>query len=84
MVEPAASSYLEDNISNPFALWIYGVSTLHCLTVSLAHGGAGLGTAWGEERALEMLAGAGFADVTSHETPGDPLDTMFVTTRPVA
>ncbi|WP_332664341.1 class I SAM-dependent methyltransferase [Aeromicrobium sp.] len=82
MVEPAASSNLEDNLSNPFAPWIYGVSTLHCLTVSLAHGGAGLGTAWGEQRAREMLADAGFARVTAHETPGDPLDTMFVTTKP--
>ncbi len=61
MVEPAASSNLEDNVSNPFAPWIYGVSTLHCLTVSLAHGGAGLGTAWGEQRAREMLIDAGFA-----------------------
>jgi len=84
MVEPAASSNLEDNVSNPFAPWIYGVSTLHCLTVSLAHGGAGLGTAWGEQRAREMLTAAGFGDVTTHETPGDPLDTMFVTTKPEA
>ena len=84
MVEPAASSKLEDNVSNPFAPWIYGVSTLHCLTVSLAHGGAGLGTAWGEQRAREMLADAGFGAVTTYETPGDPLDTMFVTTKPGA
>ena len=84
MVEPAASSNLEDNVSNPFAPWIYGVSTLHCLTVSLAHGGAGLGTAWGEQRAREMLTAAGFGNVTTHETPGDPLDTMFVTTKPEA
>jgi SAM-dependent methyltransferase len=82
MVEPAASSNLEDNLQNPFAPWIYGVSTLHCLTVSLAHGGAGLGTAWGEQRARQMLAEAGFGDVTTHETPGDPTDTMFVTTKP--
>jgi SAM-dependent methyltransferase len=82
MVEPAASSHLEDNIRNPFAPWIYGVSTLHCLTVSLAHGGAGLGTAWGEQRARGMLVDAGFADVTVHEAPGDPLDTMFVAIRP--
>ncbi len=82
MVEPAASSNLEDNVSNPFAPWIYGVSTLHCLTVSLAHGGAGLGTAWGEQRARTMLVDAGFVDVTTHETPGDPLDTMFVMTKP--
>lgn len=79
MVEPAASSNLEDNVQNPFAPWLYGISTLHCLTVSLAHGGAGLGTAWGEQRARKMLAEAGFGEITSHEAPGDPTDTIFVT-----
>lgn len=82
MVEPAASSNLEDNVANPLAPWIYGVSTLHCMTVSLAHGGAGLGTAWGEQRARRMLAEVGFGDVTTHDAPGDPLDTVYVITKP--
>src|SRR5205823_7722039 len=55
MVEPHASSNLEDNATNPFAPLIYGVSTLHCMTISLAQGGAGLGTAWGEQLARQML-----------------------------
>ena len=84
MVEPAASSNLEDNVANPLAPWMYGVSTLHCLTVSMAHGGAGLGTAWGEQRARMMLADAGFGDVATHAAPGDPVDTIYVTTRPPA
>ena len=33
------------------------------MTVSLAHGGAGLGTVWGEQLARRMLADAGFVDV---------------------
>ncbi len=52
------------------------------MTVSLAHGGAGLGTVWGERLARQMLADAGFGDVATHEAPDDPLDTIFVTTRP--
>ncbi len=36
---------------------------MHCMTVSLAQGGAGLGAMWGEETALEMLAEAGFGEV---------------------
>jgi hypothetical protein len=44
---------------------LYATSTLHCMTVSLAEGGAGLGTAWGEQRARAMLAEAGFVDVAS-------------------
>lgn len=82
MVEPAVSSHLEDNIDNPMAPWLYGVSTLHCLTVSLAHDGAGLGTAWGHQRASRLLADVGFVDVAVHDAPGDPLDAIFVATKP--
>ena len=52
MIDIRASSHLERNVGNPFAPWLYAVSTLHCMTVSLASGGAGLGTVWGEELAL--------------------------------
>jgi SAM-dependent methyltransferase len=78
MVDFKAASALEDNVGNPLAPWIYGVSTLHCLTVSLAQGGAGLGTAWGEQLARQMLAEAGFVDVTVHDVPDDPLDAVYV------
>jgi SAM-dependent methyltransferase len=82
MVEPRASSNLEDNLGSPTAPLLYAMSTLHCMTVSLASGGAGLGTAWGEQRARAMLAEAGFGEVTVHEAPGDPLNAVFVTSRP--
>ena len=82
MVEPAASSNLEDNVANPLAPWMYGVSTLHCLTVSLANGGAGLGTVWGEQRARTMLTDVGFPEPATHPAPGDPIDTIYVTTKP--
>jgi 2-polyprenyl-3-methyl-5-hydroxy-6-metoxy-1,4-benzoquinol methylase len=78
MVEPRVSSNLEDNIANPMAPLLYATSTLHCLTVSLAQGGAGLGTAFGEQKALELLATAGFGAVEIHPAPGDPLDAVFV------
>ena len=79
MDEPRVSSNLEDNIGNPTAPFTYAVSTLHCLTVSLAAGGAGLGTAWGEQDARRMLADAGFGPVTVHDAPGDPGNAVFVT-----
>ena len=82
MVEPRVSSNLEDNIGNPMAPLVYGVSTLHCLTVSLAQDGAGLGTAFGEQKARELLAEAGFVDVEVHPAPGDPLDAVFVAHKP--
>lgn len=82
MVEPRASSDLAGNLANPLAPLLYSVSTMHCLTVSLAGGGAGLGAAWGEELARSMLADAGFGDVVVHEAPGDPLNAVFVASRP--
>jgi SAM-dependent methyltransferase len=77
MVEPRASSNLEENIQNPFAPWMYGVSVLHCMTVSLAVGGVGLGTAWGEQTARRFLAEAGFSSVEAVPAPG-PQNTIFV------
>jgi len=82
MDEPRVSSRLEDNIGNPMAPFVYAVSTLHCLTVSLAADGAGLGTAWGEQLAIQMLRDAGFGPVQVHDAPGDPGNAVFVTTRP--
>jgi SAM-dependent methyltransferase len=82
MFDVRASSHLENNLDNPMAPWLYAVSTLHCMTVSLACGGAGLGTVWGEELALQMLSDAGFVDLEVHEVDGDPLDSVFVARKP--
>jgi len=41
---------------------MYGASTMHCMTVSLAQGGEGLGSVIGEELARELVQEAGFSD----------------------
>ena len=82
MFDIRASSRLEDNVGNPLAPWLYGVSTLHCLTVSLAHDGAGLGTVWGEQMARRMLGEAGFVDVSVEEVPDDPFDSLYLAHKP--
>jgi SAM-dependent methyltransferase len=79
-IEPRASSNLEENVQNPFAPWMYGVSVLHCMTVSLAVGGAGLGTVWGEQTARRLLAEAGFGSVETVPAPG-PQNTIFICRR---
>ncbi|HEY7823799.1 MAG TPA: class I SAM-dependent methyltransferase [Acidimicrobiia bacterium] len=60
MMEPNASSRLEENLDNHGAL-VYGISTLHCMTQSLAVGGEGLGAAWGREKAEDYARQAGFS-----------------------
>jgi SAM-dependent methyltransferase len=79
MNEPRISSHLEQNIGNPLAAMTYSISLLHCMTVSLAEGGAGLGTGWGEELALSMLADAGFTEVAVFDAPGDSGNAVYVT-----
>ena len=59
MMEPNMSSSLEANLTDRGAM-LYGVSTMHCMTQSLARGGAGLGAAWGREKAVEYAERAGF------------------------
>jgi 2-polyprenyl-3-methyl-5-hydroxy-6-metoxy-1,4-benzoquinol methylase len=78
MMDIKANTPLEENIGNPFAPLLYSMSTLHCLTVSLAHGGAGLGTMWGQQRARTMLTDAGFTEVDVSDVPDDPMDVVYV------
>ena len=77
MIDFKFSSRLEDNLANPFAPMYYGTSLLHCMTVSLAVGGKGLGTVWGEQLAREMLRDAGFGSIEVLDTPR-PQNYMFV------
>jgi hypothetical protein len=69
MIDFKFASDIADNIGNPLAPLHYGISVMHCMTVSLAGGGAGLGTVWGIEKAREMLAAAGFAQVDVVDSP---------------
>ena len=77
MVDIAASSKLEENLTHPLAPALFTFSTMHCMSVSLAQGGEGLGTVWGNEKALELLAEAGFSEVQVHSLEGDILHSFF-------
>ncbi len=79
--EPRASSRLEANLGNPGAAFLYGISVSYCLPVSLAHGSAGLGTAWGVERARRLLHASGFHRVETHNAPANSLAVLYVARR---
>lgn len=81
MEDILASSHLEENIDLPWAPFLYTVSFMHCMTVSLALGGAGLGTAWGQHQARGMLDDAGFSSVEVKVIPSDPFNYCYVATR---
>jgi SAM-dependent methyltransferase len=80
MQDIAAASCLHDNLDHPVGTFIYTISCMHCMSVSLAGGGPGLGAAWGRELALAMLAEAGFGPVRVEELPHDVMNYYYVTT----
>ena len=81
MQDIGGSATLENNRDFPFAAFLYAVSCAHCTPVSLAQGGAGLGTMWGWETAEAMLAAAGFDSVTRTVLPHDPMNVWFVSRK---
>jgi SAM-dependent methyltransferase len=82
MLDVWASSELADNVGTPMSAYLYTMSTMHCMSVSLAAGGPGLGTAWGHQVATRMLHEAGFADVQLFERV-DPANSLYVARRGV-
>ncbi|MFE5022617.1 class I SAM-dependent methyltransferase [Streptomyces sp. NPDC056656] len=78
MGDISASSNLEENIDHPLGPALYTFSVFYCMTVSLGEGGAGLGTVWGRQRALQMLADAGFGDIDVEQVEGDILNVYYV------
>lgn len=78
MQDIAGSSKLENNLDHPLAPFLYTVSCLHCMTVSLALEGRGLGAMWGKEKAIEMLKEAGFSNVEVKQLPHDPINYFYV------
>jgi len=73
-----ANSNIADNVAHPLAPMMYTVSTFHCMTVSLALDGEGLGTMWGEQKALELFNEAGFNDVDIRYVEGDFMNSYYV------
>jgi 2-polyprenyl-3-methyl-5-hydroxy-6-metoxy-1,4-benzoquinol methylase len=63
MQDILSSSLLKNNLDHPLGIFLYTISCLHCMSVSLAQDGIGLGAMWGKEKAVEMLKKAGFTKV---------------------
>jgi 2-polyprenyl-3-methyl-5-hydroxy-6-metoxy-1,4-benzoquinol methylase len=78
MQDIKGSSYVYKNIDHPIGTFLYAVSCLHCMTVSLAQGGEGLGAMWGEEKTREYLRLAGFQSVEKHELSHDIQNNWYV------
>ena len=81
MQDIAGSSHHHNNLDHPIGPFLYTVSTMHCMTVSLAQGGEGLGAMWGEEKAKEMLKEAGFTKVEVEQLAHDFQNYYYIATK---
>ena len=81
MQDIAASSKLEKNIDSVLAPTLYTISTMHCMSVSLAFNGEGLGTMWGKELAVNKLTEAGFKDIKVKNVEGDIMNYYYVSRK---
>src|SRR5437764_3481248 len=77
-VDVAADSTHAGNMEHPMGPMMYTISTMHCMTVSLALGGEGLGTCWGEQMAKELLGDAGFKEIDVARVEGDIMNNYYV------
>jgi 2-polyprenyl-3-methyl-5-hydroxy-6-metoxy-1,4-benzoquinol methylase len=73
-----ASTEVSGNLDHPVAPLLYTVSCMHCMTVSLAEGGLGLGTMWGQEKALELLKEAGFSQIEIKQLSHDFMNDYYI------
>jgi ubiquinone/menaquinone biosynthesis C-methylase UbiE len=78
MQDIKGSSHVHKNIDHPMGTLLYTVSCMHCMTVSLAQGGEGLGAMWGEEKTSEYLQRAGFRSVEKNELAHDIQNNWYV------
>lgn len=78
MQDIKGSSHVHNNITHPIGTFLYTVSCMHCMTVSLAQGGDGLGAMWGEEKTREYLQRAGFRSIETHELAHDIQNNWYI------
>ena len=78
MQDIRGSSHVYNNLGHPIGTFLYAISTMHCMTVSLAQGGEGLGAMWGEEKTREYLYKAGFRSIETHRLAHDIQNNWYV------
>lgn len=81
MQDISGTSDIHKDIEHPIGTLLYTLSCMHCMTVSLAQGGEGLGAMWGEEKTREYLRRAGFRSITTHRLAHDIQNNWYVVTK---
>ncbi len=82
MQDILSSTELAENINHPLGPFLYTISCLHCMSVSLSQNGAGLGAMWGKEKASDMLKDAGFVGIEVKTLSHDFQNYYYTATKP--
>jgi 2-polyprenyl-3-methyl-5-hydroxy-6-metoxy-1,4-benzoquinol methylase len=78
MQDIGGTSHVHQDVDHPVGTFLYTVSCMHCMTVSLAQGGEGLGAMWGEAKTREYLERAGFSSIVTHKLAHDIQNNWYV------
>ena len=78
MQDISGTSHLEEDVRHPIGAFLYTLSCMHCMTVSLAQGGEGLGAMWGEAKTIEYLEKAGFTSIQTNKLAHDIQNNWYV------
>ncbi len=81
MQDISGTSHIEQDIKHPIGTFLYTISCMHCMTVSLAQDGEGLGAMWGEEKTREYLFKAGFTSVQTNKLSHDIQNNWYVISK---
>ena len=78
MQDISGTGHVDRDIEHPIGTFLYTISCMHCMTVSLAQNGEGLGAMWGEEKTREYLERAGFRSITVNRLAHDIQNNWYV------
>ncbi len=81
MQDISGTSHVHKDIEHPIGPLLYTISCMHCMTVSLAQDGEGLGAMWGEEKTRAYLQEAGFGTVETNKLEHDIQNNWYVVTK---
>ncbi|HEY8520552.1 MAG TPA: methyltransferase domain-containing protein [Gammaproteobacteria bacterium] len=78
MQDISGTGHVHEDAKHPLGTLLYTVSCMHCMTVSLAQNGEGLGAMWGEPKTVEYLRRAGFRSVEKKRLAHDLQNNWYV------
>ncbi|WP_425617597.1 class I SAM-dependent methyltransferase [Anatilimnocola sp. NA78] len=81
MQDISGTGHVHTDCAHPVGTFLYTISCMHCMSVSLANNGPGLGAMWGKELALQMLGEAGLANVRVETLAHDPMNFWYFATK---